>query len=269
MIARDLARQLRRSPPLDDPRALCGALDLGTDPHDRQRQAAGLTVRCPRHGGVSCSVTRGPDGTVRVRCFGCDFTGDALDLVAEVRGIARNRFREVLLEAAGLAGHSLSALDPCAARREPSPAKAPAVSGETYDSIARTLVDFCSPLTDIAPEVASYLDARGVFADAEAAGLRGLPRDGRELVATLLATFERVDFECAGLLRRGRDEIDWSPYALLIPWRDLLRADHVCSAPTARRPRRPEVPDAPSSGAASALRCRPARKSTRVSRARG
>lgn len=106
MTGRHLARELRRSPPLDDPMTLCAALGLGVEPCDRQRQGAGLIVRCPRHGGVSCSVTRGPDGTVRVRCFGCGFTGDALDLVAAVRGLDRRRFREVLREAAGLAGCS-------------------------------------------------------------------------------------------------------------------------------------------------------------------
>jgi hypothetical protein len=102
---------------LGDPRALCAALDLGVRPADRQLQTAGVTVRCPRHGGVSCSVTRGKDGTVRVRCFGCDFSGDALHLIAEVRGLSiRRNFVAVLREAATLAhrwdlAHELDAVD--------------------------------------------------------------------------------------------------------------------------------------------------------------
>jgi hypothetical protein len=68
---RPVAYDLRRE--LSDPPALCAALGLGVHPRDRIRQSKGLTVRCPRHGGVSCSVTRAPDGTVRVKCFGCDF----------------------------------------------------------------------------------------------------------------------------------------------------------------------------------------------------
>ncbi len=71
------------------------------------RSGNGVLVLCPWHGEhhPSCSVTRGRDGTIRVRCFSCEATGDVLDLVAAVRGIdTRNRFIEVLCEAAALAG---------------------------------------------------------------------------------------------------------------------------------------------------------------------
>jgi hypothetical protein len=98
----DYAREVRAS--LTDPRKLCDALGLTKG---AERQAAGLLVACPAHGErtPSCSVTRGRDGTIRVRCFGCDWTGDALTLVAVVHNLdVRNDFREVLLEAAGIAG---------------------------------------------------------------------------------------------------------------------------------------------------------------------
>ena len=64
-------------------------------------------IRCPWHDEKtpSCSVTRGNDGTVRARCFGCGATGDAFTLVAQVYGLdARHRFLEVLDAAADLAG---------------------------------------------------------------------------------------------------------------------------------------------------------------------
>jgi DNA primase len=208
------ARDLRNSAPLDDPRALCDALGLGSEPRDRQRQAGGLTVRCPVHGGVSCSVTRGPDGTVRVRCFGCDFSGDAFDLVAAVRGYdVRRDFGAVVREAASLANCPIEV-------RPPRPEAAPRLSDGSYEAIASARLDLCSPLRSVAPDVARYLDARGVFADAEAIGVCGLPTDTRELVKTLLATFDRAELERAGVLRTGLDAIEWPRAPLLIPWRD-------------------------------------------------
>ena len=216
-----LADSLRSSPPLDDPHSLCAVLGLATDPRDIRRQAGGLTVRCPLHGGVSCSVTRGPDGTVRARCFGCGFTGDALGLVAAALNVdVRSDFRAVLREGLRLTGRDTRSFDRRPAGRVVSPTVAPAVGDETYDAVARTLLDLCSPVRDVAPDVARYLVARGVFGEAEAIGIRGLPPDRRELVATLLATFERADLERAGLLRPGHSEIDWPRYALLVPWRD-------------------------------------------------
>lgn len=95
----DYAREIRCA--LTDPRKLCDALGLSKG---AERQANGMLVRCPEHGDrtPSCSVTRGPDGTIRVRCFGCQWTGDALHLVASVHDL--KDFREVLLEAAQIAG---------------------------------------------------------------------------------------------------------------------------------------------------------------------
>lgn len=95
----DYAREIRRT--LTDPRKLCDALGLSKG---AERQANGMLVCCPEHGDrtPSCSVTRGPDGTIRVRCFGCQWTGDALHLVASVHDL--KDFRETLLEAAQIAG---------------------------------------------------------------------------------------------------------------------------------------------------------------------
>lgn len=104
---RDVARDIRNA--LADPRRLCERLALS---HGAKPNAGGLLVLCPNHRErtPSCSVTRGPDGTVRVRCYGCDWTGDALTLVAECRGLdVRTQFPEVLAEAAELAGmHQLA-----------------------------------------------------------------------------------------------------------------------------------------------------------------
>lgn len=97
----DHAAEIRQA--LHDPRKLVEALGLADG---AQRNGSGVIVRCPAHGGVSCSVTQGPDGTVRVKCFGCDLTGDALTLIAVARGLELrgDGFREVLREAATIAG---------------------------------------------------------------------------------------------------------------------------------------------------------------------
>jgi hypothetical protein len=86
---------------------------LGLLGKDSRKQAGGVIVRCPVHGEKtpSCSLTRGPDGTLRARCFGCQWTGDALSLVAAVRGLnLRGDFRAVLAAAAEVGGlHELAA----------------------------------------------------------------------------------------------------------------------------------------------------------------
>lgn len=103
----DQARDVREA--LSDPWAVIRALGLDKG---AQRQAGGALVCCPAHGDrtPSCSVTRGPDGTVRVRCFGCDLAGDVFALVAAARGLdAQRDFPSVLREAAELAGVELVA----------------------------------------------------------------------------------------------------------------------------------------------------------------
>ena len=107
VLRRDLsavARELRHTAVLADPRRLVAA--LGRE-KGAQRQSSGVTILCPWHGerSPSCSVTRGPDGTVRAKCFSCDATGDALALVAVAHGLdLRHDFRLVLVEAARLSG---------------------------------------------------------------------------------------------------------------------------------------------------------------------
>src|SRR4051812_4029398 len=119
----DLAQEVRAA--LSDPRTLCHALEIDKG---ARRQTAGLTVLCPVHAErtPSCSVTRGEGGSVRVRCFGCEFTGDALTLISVVRGLnLRGQFREVLAEGARIGGlyHVLAELE--SGRRDDRPAAVP------------------------------------------------------------------------------------------------------------------------------------------------
>jgi hypothetical protein len=97
---------------LTDARALCTALDLfqgsgGRKPH--RAGPGGYLVRCPWcNGGKDtppCSVTPGPDRTLRVKCFSCGEGGDALSLIAAAQGLdIRADFPAVLGEAARIAG---------------------------------------------------------------------------------------------------------------------------------------------------------------------
>jgi len=89
------AEAIRRS--MTDPHRVVRALRLE---QGAVRQSGGYLIRCPAHGDrtASCSVTRGPDGTLRVKCFGCDLSGDVLTLVGAVTGLSLRRdFRDVML----------------------------------------------------------------------------------------------------------------------------------------------------------------------------
>jgi hypothetical protein len=101
----DYAREVRNA--LTDPAKLAVGLGLAKG---MLRHGAGVSVCCPVHAErrPSCSITLGPDGTARFRCFGCDASGDALTLIAAVRGLSlrsADDFRQVLAEGAAIAGH--------------------------------------------------------------------------------------------------------------------------------------------------------------------
>jgi DNA primase len=206
------AREIRAH--LTNAKALCAALGLRTAPRASARQAM---VCCPWHAEntPSCSVRVAKDGTVAVHCHGCGESADALGLIAIVEGLSE--FRDVLKRAAEIANAPRLAED---IERTAKPNEPESPSDETYDRVCSFVLEACEPLAKLAPRVAEYLFARGIYADAEAAGVRGLPRDTRELVASLLSTFERAHLEQAGILRAGLDVIDWPDWSLLIPWRD-------------------------------------------------
>jgi DNA primase len=211
----DAARELRLR--LDDARALCVALGLQMAPRASAQQAM---VCCPEHAEntPSCSVRVAKDGTIAVRCHGCGWSADALGLIAQVRSLNVEReFSEVLRAAAHIAGPSVTTCEPRHARahREPE-----TIGEETYDRIWTHVLDACSPTRSVAPNVAGYLTWRGIFADADAVGIRGLPSRADTLLASLFSTFERHHLERAGVLRQGLEVLDWLAWALCIPWRD-------------------------------------------------
>jgi hypothetical protein len=169
----DQAGELRAR--LSDARDLCRALGLedGAQPNGR-----GLLVRCPWHADrtPSLSVRPAADGTLAVKCFACEKSGDALTLIAGANGLdARHDFPRVLEIAAELAGTDLSAPQP----RRPAALHAPVRDYPPAAEVA-ALWEACSPVTKV-PEVACWLVSRGLDAAAvERLGLaRGLRADMR------------------------------------------------------------------------------------------
>lgn len=71
------------------------------------RSGGGYLIRCPAHAErtASCSITPGPDGTIRARCFSCGWTGDLWGLIAARLGEAPGS-RELLAAGLELFGRS-------------------------------------------------------------------------------------------------------------------------------------------------------------------
>lgn len=213
----DDAGRLRRA--LNDPARLCAGLGLeqGT-----RRQHAGVFVLCPWHKerGPSCSVRRGPDGTIQVKCFACGHTGDALSLIAAVLGLdLTHNFGAVLAEASRIADLPLG-------ERAPQPRLGPAARAPLPDATFAELAGLLLQLGrlddgPLAADVARYLASRRLLDLARADGWAALPPPPvqRAWISGLLhETFGSDVLARSGLVRG--DEFLEPAARLLIPWRD-------------------------------------------------
>jgi hypothetical protein len=179
---RDLNRQVRLS--LKDPRKLANVLGLLNG--RSEKQARGVIVNCPAHGDrgrPNLSITTGPDGTARAKCHACDFSGDALTLVALVHGLDMKRdFKSVLVLAAELGGErELAAqIDDGKPRPDrihiPEPRQLP--EAPWADGVSH-MWDSCLPIS-YDPEACAMLRGRGLSPErVEALNLaRVLPTEG-------------------------------------------------------------------------------------------
>ena len=161
---------------LSDARRVCELLGLTAGgPRTFQKQASGVIVRCPVHAEhtASCSVQT-VKGVLLWKCHGCQASGDAIALVAAVRGMSlRGRgFREVLAECARLAGRwdLVSAIEgradapPRAALPAPRAAEAPEAT-RAYPADAGAFWAGLGAANEDA-EVCAYLRSRAIGPDA-------------------------------------------------------------------------------------------------------
>lgn len=217
---------------------LLGLLD-GAKP-----QAGGVSVRCPSHADdtASCSLTPGPDGTLRVRCFGCPLSGDVLTLIGAVAHLDLAKdFRKVLERGAELASVDLRSPVAPSPRRAP-PSGPPRLADERFHAIVASLLHVGRlDRSDVARDVSSYLEGRGLLDAALVDGWAALPPpDFQESTARMLLQvaepitgpvegdealfgrreipYSREDIEASGILdASGR--IPWGENRLIIPWR--------------------------------------------------
>lgn len=150
----DAASDVKRA--LRDPAKLVAALGLDKG---SKRQLHGRFICCPVHAErtPSCSVSSAEDGSIRVKCFGCDFTGDALTLIAVAKGLSiRSEFKEILVAGAELAGlHALAdelrdGKRDTAARAAERPPELPPAPERTYPDALELerLWSGCVPVSD-------------------------------------------------------------------------------------------------------------------------
>lgn len=205
---------------LADPMTVASALGLVDGHGSIKRLSNGLLARCVWHSErtPSMSITRGPDGTLRVHCFSCDNGGDVFSLIAEVNRLDVHReFGAVVSVAAMVAGleetGSFSIPAP-----PPMPPESPRLGDDGFAALAEVIEREC-PLSS-QPDVCRYLASRGLL---EAAGstLWALPGDDRGLERVRQAVIATVGLEAwqtSGMaLKSG--EWAWSRHRLCIPWR--------------------------------------------------
>lgn len=204
------AEAVKRS--LSDPAAVAQALGLKA-----KRQARGVIVCCPWHDEKtgSCSIIRGADGTISVKCFGCQHTGDVFSLVAAVSGLnVRTDFPAVVEKAAAIAGGvamfattggGIGGFDP-----KPEPPAIVPISTALFDKIANCL----APVRHI-PEVERYVRSRHLDPEELMAVPNGFVEDA-------IANVGPEAWRRSGLdrPRDGEPGLAWPMHKLVIPWRD-------------------------------------------------
>lgn len=196
-----------------------------------KREGRGMKVLCPAHGErtPSCSVRIAGDGTIAVKCFGCDLAGDVFSLVAAVRGLdVKTDFPAVLLEAAELAGvdlgdeqHRARGVSPATFPVQPRPEPPPVLELAVFDRLASIMLEACPAESD--DGVREYLRTRLLLGEARADGWAALPANAtvrRELVAKIVSTIGVDAWRLSGLASLDEHDFAHTEHRLIIPWRD-------------------------------------------------
>lgn len=145
---------------LSDPRGVVRLLGLEDG---SRREGSCIKILCPLHDEKhpSCSVSLGPDRTVRFKCFGCDATGDVLHLIGAVNGLNVSRDFPRIIEI----GASLAGIVPGVEAPKPKPRKAEPTPTKTYPPAAEVaeLIATCTSVYDDS-EIHAALAARSIDA---------------------------------------------------------------------------------------------------------
>lgn len=210
----DHAREIKYA--LGDARDLCDRLGLRTSRSSFQTQREGLIIRCPVHDEKtpSCSI-QSKNGVVLWHCHGCKASGDALSLIAAVRGLSLRRdFREVLLVGAELAGLHGVAHELRSGETSPEPRPVPVRPAPEPErdyppaDVVRAFLAACGPVAKD-PQVATYLTGRAIDPILVDADRLGYALPGEDPAAARLGGY------------RGRP---WSEtgHRLIVPVRSVL-----------------------------------------------
>lgn len=207
-----------------DPWDLCEKLGLlhGRKGRSYQPLSKGVLVQCPVHQDrtPSCSVTQGKDGSVQVKCFGCDLSGSALDLIAAVEGLQLrgHDFVRVLQKAQLLCNEqSNSSLS---YTRSYDAANLPVDDG-VHDKIACILRDEAPVFKQ--QDTVNFLSERGVL-DHGASTWFAIPQGKYERIKLCNKIVEVIGIDawlCSGLAYTRADGVnDWlfPQHRLVIPW---------------------------------------------------
>jgi hypothetical protein len=186
----------------------------------------GVFVWCPQDGDkrASLSITCGPDGTVRGHCFSCDESWNAFGLIALAHRLdVRRDFREgVLPIAASMVGYDLGASfvpPPIPTPREAPPEPEPPPAVDLTSTIASVVLPLDHP---DAADVAAYLEARGLTAEADLDnwGALDLVELRYQIAERISMGGEPTDLERAGLVWRQDDGwcVRYPQHLLVMPW---------------------------------------------------
>lgn len=169
----------------------------GADGREQRQAGGGVFVLCPWHTEKhpSCSLTRGPDGTLRAHCFTCGNGGDVFSLLAAIRGLDLERdFRAILKEAGELAGVNVEAEEQHGGGRPDVPARPPfaPVEPAPIGPCDRAFGALVAPLLHLgrldggpcSADVCDYLAGRRLLNLAQREGWTALPPAGSAAAAS-------------------------------------------------------------------------------------
>jgi len=198
---------------------VAGKLGLLDGPRSFKRLANGILVRCAVHGDrtPSLSMTRTATG-LRVKCFGCDLSGDVFSLIAAVHRLdTRMDFRrvaELACEMAGITADGTYTAPPA----PPMPPEPPRLDDDTFDALATVLARECPLQTQ--PDVCRYLAGRGLL-EAASTSLWALPGDRASLDRVRDAIVAEIGAEGWQISGLATEDGGWHclKHRLCIPWR--------------------------------------------------